>query len=109
TLSCPIGGQGAELVADVEAYVIALLEHDKFRRAARRTGQALALGHWNHFVAGAVHDEQRTFDPLRHTLEGEAARDLPRFLQRSGMAPDAESLLRGRGHCRQHGAEIERP
>src|ERR1700736_3576218 len=71
--------------------------------------QALALGHWNHFVAGAVYDEQRTFYPLRRTREGEATRDLPRFIQRAGMAPDAESLLRGRGHCRQYGTEIERP
>ncbi len=39
----PVSGQGAKLVADVEADVVALLEHDEIGRARGRARQAARL------------------------------------------------------------------
>src|SRR5947209_2109177 len=94
-LGCPVGGERPDLVADVEAYVVAFLEHDKVGWPCCCAGETLALAHRNELVASAIDDEQRAFDPLRDAFESQAARDLVRFIQAAGVAPHPESLLRG--------------
>src|SRR6516165_18477 len=107
-LGGPVGGERAELVADIEAHVVALLEHDELRWTACRACQPLALADRNELVAGTENDQQRASDPLCDAFESEAAGDVVGFGKRLGMATHAECLLRGRGHGGENRAEVER-
>src|SRR5215471_14136114 len=45
---CPVGGQRAEFVADIEAHVVALFEHDQLGWTRGRARQALPLADRDH-------------------------------------------------------------
>ena len=95
-LGCPVGGERAELVADIEAHVVALLEHDELRCTACRACQPLALANRNELVAGAENDQQRAFDPLCDAFESEAAGMVGRTGPKSnGPQLETQALMRG--------------
>src|SRR5262245_24404163 len=103
----PVGGQRAKFIADVKTYVVTLLEHDELGWARRRACQALALADAYQLIAGAKNHQQRAVDPLRHAFERQSSSDVAGLRSSLGVTAHAESLLRGGGHGRQHGAEIE--
>src|SRR5436190_23375613 len=106
---CPVGGERAKFIANVEAHVVTLLEHDELGWARRGACQALTLTDAYQLIAGAKNHQQRAVDPLRHALECQSSRDVPGLRRSLGVTAHAESLLRSSGHGRQHGAEIEWP
>ena len=89
----PVGSQRPELVADIEADMIAFFEYDKVRRARRGACETLAFCNWNKFIARAVHDEHRAFNLLRHAFQREAACNLMGFGECASMAPHTKSFL----------------
>src|SRR5947209_2895147 len=106
---CPVGGQSAKFIANVEAHVVTLLEHDELSWTRRRTSQALALADAYQLIAGTKNHQQRAVDPLRHALERQTSCDVAGLRCSLGVTAHAESLLRSGGHGRQHSTEIEWP
>src|SRR5262249_11524859 len=104
----PVRREGPELVADVEADVVALRVYDKIGRPGDGAREAFSLRRRHDPVAGTEHDEKRAFDPIGAALETEAVGDLLRRAHAAGAAANAKQLLRHLWELRQHAAEIER-
>ena len=97
-LGDPVRRQRAELVADVEADVIAVLVHHQLGWAGGSPRQPLALGRRDDAVAGAEHDQQRAADARGDPLQ----RELPRPLERLGVVGGARPHAEGRARAGRH-------
>jgi hypothetical protein len=71
----PIGSEGPELVADVEANMVAFLEIDEVGRSRRLACQPFAFGRRDQAVATTENDQQRTFYLVGNVVKAEAACD----------------------------------
>src|SRR5207344_3565075 len=98
----------AELIADVEADVIAFWVDDQLGRPRCCARQPLAVGGRDQAVSGTEDHQQRTPDVLCAPLERQSLAALVTFLDRLRVRADAEDLLRDLRHFWQHGAPVER-